>query len=678
MQAFASTTIDVPAVDTGGKGILTHIEATATSGTGEIFVDIDPYISIDTQQSARTATQIAAQTARAELNKFDVYYKVVAKTQTVDGPSGGAALTLLAYAEFTKRQPRSDIVVTGTIERDGSIGQIGGIVEKTRSLKDKGVKLFLVPKGQRTYQGTDIVEEARAFGVQVVEVRNVQDLVKYAFTPTGSVVEAEQFNEQPLVLDNLSPPPELSPLKQIASEEISSLEGDLKPFGTTKEERVFKQSLQTTVNESKYALEKGYYYSAANSIFVARISFDTFMLRNTTEIDFMRMTQRLENEAKAIDFENESAENLEWVIGAKLRYYWAFNKLQGIKKAVGTVPVEQLYSEYVAAKSWVSAAKKMNNVAKSIQSKTFYKNQDGAREYAEKLVDALNRSQVYLIDNEVKQHYDGAAKALEKGDYATAVFDGLFSKSLAESDDKISKSIGSDLTDGLYEAKDFSRYKSSVWAEYYFIHALYSETQANRTNDFSFMSNAIKLQDFSEVLKDEIPYLKTALASGRGSKAISIPANPNSGNSGGEGGLVVTTRVTSTSEASAAEKTILLAALIALAVILLILLIRKTISIIGPKPHPLETAGKIEKIDDMLIHGQISERNWEILHARYLKRLRQEARAGETNFKHGNDDDAILEEIEFDDSADGTPGNSKKQFGKEAKAAKVKPKSKGR
>ncbi len=627
-QVLAATVVNVPAVDTSGKGILTQIEATAVSGTGEIFVDITPFISIDTQQSAKTAAEMAAQVAGVSLGRFDVFYKVNARTQTVDGPSGGAALALLAYAEFAKLQPRKDLVVTGTIERDGSIGQIGGIVEKTKSLKGTGAKLFLIPHGQSIYQGTDVAGEAAAFGIQVAEVRNINDLVKYAFTPEGTPVQAEEFNEQPLVLEKLELPEALNPLKQIAAGELFSMEKDLDSLGSGKEAQLFRQLLETELNESRYALDMGYYYSAANSVFISRLSLDAFKLRNTTQIDLMRLTQQLANEAKTIEFPKESAENLEWVVGAKLRYYWALNKIKGIKQTAGSVPAEQLYSEYAAAKSWIGAAEKMSAIAKNIQSKTAFKNQDGAREYAEKLVLALNESQVFMIDSEIRQHYDGAVAALEKGDFATAVFDGLFAKSLAESDDKISRAVGSELTGGLLNSSDIPQYANSTWAQYYFIHALYNQAQANRTNDFAHTANAIKLQDFSLVLREEISFLKEILLQGGGSKAVTVPPSPLPGQPETGGMVVRTTVIPTQTEGFFSDKNVIVMAIIGIGAILLFLLARKTVSMLAPGQPPSTFAEKIERLDEMLIHGKISERNWEILHERYLRKLREESAFG--------------------------------------------------
>ena len=63
------------------------------------------------------------------------------------GPSGGMIFTLAIIEMLTKEnllQGRS-IAGTGTIEKDGSIGAIGGIEEKILAAKRAGADLFLAP-----------------------------------------------------------------------------------------------------------------------------------------------------------------------------------------------------------------------------------------------------------------------------------------------------------------------------------------------------------------------------------------------------------------------------------------------------------------------------------------------------------------------------------------------------
>ena len=60
---FAQSSIKVPAVDSSGKGILTSVEASVKPGSGAVYLDVEPFISVETQESAKLAVKIAGEQA---------------------------------------------------------------------------------------------------------------------------------------------------------------------------------------------------------------------------------------------------------------------------------------------------------------------------------------------------------------------------------------------------------------------------------------------------------------------------------------------------------------------------------------------------------------------------------------------------------------------------------------
>jgi PDZ domain-containing protein len=66
----------------------------------------------------------------------------------IGGPSGGMIQTLSIYASLLNLNLKNlKIAGTGTIEIDGSIGKIGGIVQKLYTAEDENADVFLFPKG---------------------------------------------------------------------------------------------------------------------------------------------------------------------------------------------------------------------------------------------------------------------------------------------------------------------------------------------------------------------------------------------------------------------------------------------------------------------------------------------------------------------------------------------------
>ena len=78
--------------------------------------------------------------------------------------------------------------MTGTINPDGSVGPVGGIVHKIEGAAAKGMKLILIPAGIRfdrdrnTGEDTDLVEYGEQLGI---EVRNVFDVYQAYKLVTG-------------------------------------------------------------------------------------------------------------------------------------------------------------------------------------------------------------------------------------------------------------------------------------------------------------------------------------------------------------------------------------------------------------------------------------------------------------------------------------------------------------
>ena len=92
-------------------------------------------------------------------------------TGRIGGPSAGLAMTLSILDRLTPGELTGGVPVaaTGTIESDGSVGDVGGVVQKTAGVKAAGAKLFLVPPGEERDA------RARAGKLPVVVVHNLAE-----------------------------------------------------------------------------------------------------------------------------------------------------------------------------------------------------------------------------------------------------------------------------------------------------------------------------------------------------------------------------------------------------------------------------------------------------------------------------------------------------------------------
>jgi uncharacterized protein len=196
-----SATITVPAVDNDGNGVATTLLVQVEKGSGKALVNIDKLVFwADTQSSIRTARDVAQGYTGLSLDKYDIVYTIRANASLIEGPSAGAALTVATIAALQGWEPDPGVMMTGTINPDGSIGRVGGVLEKAVAAKSIGARMLLVPPTQadavtydeqkscRYYGFTQVcdvqqvpheVDVEEQAGIPVVEVGTIGDAVRY-------------------------------------------------------------------------------------------------------------------------------------------------------------------------------------------------------------------------------------------------------------------------------------------------------------------------------------------------------------------------------------------------------------------------------------------------------------------------------------------------------------------
>ncbi len=94
------------------------------------------------------------------------------------GPSGGLITTLEIYNQLTKQDITNGLKIagTGTIEEDGTIGQIGGIEHKILGAESDKTDIFLAPSGEN-YQTAKKYKKSKKLKIKLIEVKTIQDAI---------------------------------------------------------------------------------------------------------------------------------------------------------------------------------------------------------------------------------------------------------------------------------------------------------------------------------------------------------------------------------------------------------------------------------------------------------------------------------------------------------------------
>jgi uncharacterized protein len=155
---------------------------------------------IDTQYSIQIAKKVAENITKINVSSVDLIYAIETNASLIEGPSAGAALTVATIAALENKTINQSVMITGTINPDGSIGEVGAVAEKAKASKDVGATLFLVPKGQGTeinYKPvqkcekigpityctvtytTEKIDISKSIGIEVKEVSTIEEALKY-------------------------------------------------------------------------------------------------------------------------------------------------------------------------------------------------------------------------------------------------------------------------------------------------------------------------------------------------------------------------------------------------------------------------------------------------------------------------------------------------------------------
>ena len=112
---------------------------------------------------------------------FDVNPKILFNfANTESGPSAGFMTTLAIYDALIEEDLTNGLKIagTGTIEEDGSVGEIGGIKYKLAGAESDDADIFFAPAGNN-YEEAIKIKENKNYKIKIVEIKNIDDAINY-------------------------------------------------------------------------------------------------------------------------------------------------------------------------------------------------------------------------------------------------------------------------------------------------------------------------------------------------------------------------------------------------------------------------------------------------------------------------------------------------------------------
>jgi len=94
LAALEYDSLKVFAVTDNGTALSADLSVSLRPGTGKIWTSVEPLVGTSTQSTEKIAIDIAKDYS-SEVNNFDYFFEIKSSASLVEGPSAGAAMTLL-------------------------------------------------------------------------------------------------------------------------------------------------------------------------------------------------------------------------------------------------------------------------------------------------------------------------------------------------------------------------------------------------------------------------------------------------------------------------------------------------------------------------------------------------------------------------------------------------------
>ena len=523
--------ISIYAVTTEGKGLVATLHLQIDPGTGKIWSAVTPLVGTTTQNAERTAIKVAKNYFSGTDN-YDYKFSINSTASIVEGPSAGAAMTLLAVTMLKDKAIPKGISMTGTINEDGSVGPVGGVFEKAKEASSTGVKLFMIPKGEAVQtvrleggvKSVNILDYApKNWGLKVVEVQTIDDALVYAFSDIKKIdVNTSAVQAIPEFIPEKIPIPQhLGTFKVLTSNyinKINQLNGEARNALSSSllEDPEVTNLLLEALNNSEQTLqhaevlnEQNYLYSAANfaflagvnSIIVKEVSNNPALLRPSSsafDLKILGLKKEMGTFEKQLNG-NVPRKGVEWYASAQQRFTYAKNSVDRLvseqtivvngSQEGETALAFQRLQDYAFAVAWLDVSKDFYNLSRETdgyvpESGQFGSSMDSIIEGAEKDVNALGDSPAV---EDIQRRIDAAKTEKKNSWFEASYFDAVSAKALAKAEldvqDKGYQELKQTLENkisGLEAKMNSNEQEIKVsWAVLYLDHAKYFLASAN-------------------------------------------------------------------------------------------------------------------------------------------------------------------------------------------------------
>jgi ATP-dependent Lon protease len=122
-----------------------------------------------------------------DISRYDIHIQFVGTSDGVEGDSASVSIATAVISALEGVPVDQSVAMTGSLSVRGQVLPVGGVTAKVEAAADAGIKRVLIPEDNLD----DLVLESRYRGtVEVIPVRTLRDVLKYALVGQGSKKES--------------------------------------------------------------------------------------------------------------------------------------------------------------------------------------------------------------------------------------------------------------------------------------------------------------------------------------------------------------------------------------------------------------------------------------------------------------------------------------------------------
>ncbi len=122
-----------------------------------------------------------------DISRYDMHIQFVGTSDGVEGDSASVSIATAVISALEGVPVDQSLAMTGSLSVRGQVLPVGGVTAKVEAAADSGLKRVLIPEDNME----DLVLESRYLGaIEVIPVRTLRDVLKYALVEQGSGKES--------------------------------------------------------------------------------------------------------------------------------------------------------------------------------------------------------------------------------------------------------------------------------------------------------------------------------------------------------------------------------------------------------------------------------------------------------------------------------------------------------